>query len=318
MWNEFSRPLRDTVIRRSTGHGWRTAYATAQGHRLSHEDRAVLDFNGKCFVGVFDGHCGSEVAQECVDKLAQLLCAPGVRDDDAKIRATVLAFDEGLRARHVQSGSTCTCAILDRVPTNIDDGSEINVTIVHVGDSRATLYRNEHVMCQTRDHKPDDPEETERIVRAGGHVTHIGGIARTNGNISMSRALGDFDMKTPTNCPMTADPSVYRWRMRRGDVLLLASDGLYEPESNKVIPFPMDIGRDDLGVACMDIVQHALDCKSHDNVTVAMVTIMSELWIDFVPNELVTFAPSLSNALWKLDSFNIITAEREFAKLHSF
>jgi len=39
----------------------------------------------------------------------------------------------------------------------------------------------------SEDHKPEDPSEQERIVKAGGRVTCDG---RVNGGLNLSRALG--------------------------------------------------------------------------------------------------------------------------------
>ena len=49
----------------------------------------------------------------------------------------------------------------------------------------------------TKDHKPDDPEETKRIEKSGGFVslppqTYI---PRVNGQLALSRAFGDFQLK---------------------------------------------------------------------------------------------------------------------------
>lgn len=43
------------------------------------------------------------------------------------------------------------------------------------------------------DHKPEDPPELERIVRANGRVTMDG---RVNGGLNLSRAIGDHAYKT--------------------------------------------------------------------------------------------------------------------------
>lgn len=43
----------------------------------------------------------------------------------------------------------------------------------------------------SEDHKPDNATEKERIEKADGFVS----MGRTNGVISLSRALGDFDYK---------------------------------------------------------------------------------------------------------------------------
>ena len=42
------------------------------------------------------------------------------------------------------------------------------------------------------DHKPDDDLEKKRISQAGGYVTD----GRVNGNLNLSRALGDMEYKS--------------------------------------------------------------------------------------------------------------------------
>ena len=42
------------------------------------------------------------------------------------------------------------------------------------------------------DHRPDINEEKERIFRAGGFITE----GRVNGNLNLSRCLGDFEYKS--------------------------------------------------------------------------------------------------------------------------
>ncbi len=41
------------------------------------------------------------------------------------------------------------------------------------------------------DHKPDDDKEKERILKAGGEVWE----GRVNGNLNLSRAMGDLEYK---------------------------------------------------------------------------------------------------------------------------
>ena len=45
------------------------------------------------------------------------------------------------------------------------------------------------------DHKPAAPDERARIMAAGGFLSEIGGITRVNGNLNLSRAIGDLRYK---------------------------------------------------------------------------------------------------------------------------
>lgn len=59
------------------------------------------------------------------------------------------------------------------------------------GDSRAIACRNGNLVTLSNDHKPNNPEEMDRIYNAGGWVE----FNRVNGNLALSRALGDFLFK---------------------------------------------------------------------------------------------------------------------------
>lgn len=47
----------------------------------------------------------------------------------------------------------------------------------------------------TRDHHPDRDDERSRVESAGGHVSEWGGVARVNGQLAVSRAIGDVYLK---------------------------------------------------------------------------------------------------------------------------
>lgn len=47
----------------------------------------------------------------------------------------------------------------------------------------------------TRDHHPDRDDEKSRVESAGGYVYEWGGVARVNGQLAVSRAIGDLSFK---------------------------------------------------------------------------------------------------------------------------
>lgn len=61
----------------------------------------------------------------------------------------------------------------------------------NVGDSRAIACVAGHVIPLSFDHKPSNEDEAKRINAAGGWVE----LNRVNGNLALSRALGDFVFK---------------------------------------------------------------------------------------------------------------------------
>ena len=70
------------------------------------------------------------------------------------------------------------------------------VYVANAGDSRAVLCDGAgRARPLSVDHKPAAPAEAARIRAAGGFVSSFGGVARVNGNLSLSRAIGDLQYK---------------------------------------------------------------------------------------------------------------------------
>lgn len=67
----------------------------------------------------------------------------------------------------------------------------------NAGDSRGIACRKGQLITLSNDHKPNNPEEMERIYNAGGWVE----FNRVNGNLALSRALGDFLFKRNDTFP---------------------------------------------------------------------------------------------------------------------
>ena len=68
--------------------------------------------------------------------------------------------------------------------------------MMNIGDSRSVVCRKSEVFFATDDHKPTHYSERMRIEKAGGHVSQN----RVNGQLAVSRALGDFEMKRNSTC----------------------------------------------------------------------------------------------------------------------
>ncbi|GMF38850.1 unnamed protein product [Phytophthora fragariaefolia] len=123
-----------------------------------------------------------------------------------------------------------------------------DVFIANVGDSRAVVARyadeeQRYVLhCETKDHKPDDPDECARIERNNGRVFEWGSFRVWLQDVdmpglAMSRSLGDSVAKT---VGVTAEPDVTiveRLQLSSTDpkggerpaaFAVLASDGIWE------------------------------------------------------------------------------------------
>lgn len=47
----------------------------------------------------------------------------------------------------------------------------------------------------TNDHRPDRDDEKSRVQSAGGNISKWAGVARVNGQLAVSRAIGDIHFK---------------------------------------------------------------------------------------------------------------------------
>ncbi|KAH7972697.1 hypothetical protein HPB52_015622 [Rhipicephalus sanguineus] len=181
------------------GNGLRYALASMQGWRVEMEDAHCAMVGLPCgldrwsFFAVFDGHAGARVSAHCAQNLLDAI----IQTDDGNFYGLeiieLVYFAHCLNPLKVEAvgkvdrtGSTAVCALV----------SPSHVYFANCGDSRALLCRNGQPAFTTRDHKPINPGEKERIQRAGGSVM----IQRVNGSLAVSRALGDFEYKQVGPC----------------------------------------------------------------------------------------------------------------------
>ena len=88
------------------------------------------------------------------------------------------------------------------------------LTVANAGDSRAVLCAaGGKVEPLSFDHKPQQEREMNRIMRSGGFINQFG---RVNGNLNLSRSIGDLKYKqvpgiTPAQQMITAEPDILRY-----------------------------------------------------------------------------------------------------------
>ena len=111
---------------------------------------------------------------------------------------------------------------------------------INCGDSRAILItKNKNVIPLSRDHKPEIPEEKQRIESSGGRVDKIFGMGpfrvwfkdEDYPGLAMSRSIGD---KLAHRCGVSDIPEIKEFNLKDIDPLaiIVASDGVWEFMSN--------------------------------------------------------------------------------------
>lgn len=287
-----------------------------QGWRAQMEDDHVIALSlpqapDISLFGVFDGHGGDHVAHYTAKHVQRHLVnaknfasAPRTLESlHAAFREAILALDADLRKQpeftsgHDQSGSTLTMVAI----------TPDAIVCANTGDSRSVLCRGGQAVDLSNDHKPSLDEEKDRIDRAGGHVK----FNRVNGDLAVSRALGDFAYKQRDDLPaeaqaVTALPELKSEpRSADDEFVLLACDGVWDvlssqecctyvsallranerPAAEKAGAAsgadtrhaPAASTRDwDLGAVSEALLDHCLQKGSRDNMSVIIVALNSD------------------------------------------
>lgn len=219
-------------------HGWRSTMEDA--HNI------VPDINGHGIMlfGVYDGHGGSLAAEYLQKVIPSAFKSLQSITDYAQITSILLQVDEDFLATGNDDGAALCIVLgqpwdterdeaivgpLDQISTE-NPHLAIKLVSVNVGDSRAMVIRKSgEFVAITEDHKPNDEKERARIVNAGGFVQSN----RVDGNLALSRAMGDRVYKLNSQLPMEqqkviAVPDFQQHILFRGDVLLVSCDGIFE------------------------------------------------------------------------------------------
>nr|GEX67986.1 probable protein phosphatase 2C 51 [Tanacetum cinerariifolium] len=178
------------------------------------------------FYGVYDGHGGSRVANACRERLFKLLASEiadggeGEMDWDKLMVESFVKMDEEVNESEFvgSMGSTAVVAVV----------SDDEIVVANCGDSRAVLACGGVAVPLSNDHKPDRPDELERIEHSGGRVVNWNGN-RVLGVLATSRSIGDRQLKPY----VIAKPEVIvNKRNDKDEFMILASDGLWDVMSN--------------------------------------------------------------------------------------
>ncbi|KAM7256055.1 hypothetical protein ACFE04_011796 [Oxalis oulophora] len=204
------------------------------------------------FFGVYDGHGGSRVASACRERMHKLVAEEvravgsgsgsgggddggggsgggGVVDWEKVMGVCFEKMDQEVsrcgNGSHDESlintvGSTAVVVVLRK-----DE-----LVVANCGDSRAVLCRAGVPVPLSSDHKPDRPDEMERVEAAGGRVINWNS-SRILGVLATSRSIGDHYLKpfVISEPEVTVSP-----RTSSDNFLILASDGLWDVISNEV------------------------------------------------------------------------------------
>ncbi|CAK9436355.1 uncharacterized protein LODBEIA_P09130 [Lodderomyces beijingensis] len=219
--------------------GKETGHAGGEGQEQEREqevdEEAVVAADGRnsdanhiAFFGVYDGHGGEKAALFAGEHLHHIIKDTAAFKNGDYINALRQGFldcDQAILKdvfmRDDESGCAATSAII--TPKTIACGN--------AGDSRTIMSINGYAKALSYDHKPANEGEKTRITAAGGYVD----MGRVNGNLALSRGLGDFDFKKNADLPaeeqiVTCYPDVilHNINFEEDEFVILACDGIWD------------------------------------------------------------------------------------------
>eukprot|EP00753_Platysulcus_tardus_P020563 PLAT8220.1.p1 GENE.PLAT8220.1~~PLAT8220.1.p1 ORF type:complete len:323 (-),score=138.37 PLAT8220.1:171-1139(-) len=285
MGSFLDKPITEKETGVADGNGLVAAYSSMQGWRVTMEDShsMVIGVPGEptlSFFAVFDGHGGDMVPKYAAEHLLERVMESEawLGDKTAKklgeaLTAGFFTIDDEMRLLpSVKSGedrSGCTAVVGFVTPTHI--------IIANAGDSRSVLYRGGATVPMSEDHKPYLEVEQRRIEAAGGSVT----MRRVNGDLAVSRAMGDFTYKRRDDLPakeqqVSVEPDIrIEERTDADEALVIACDGIWDVMTNdEVGAFLRDAyteGETDNEFLACELLDHCLGKGSRDNMTAMIV-----------------------------------------------
>jgi len=228
------------------------------------------------YYGVYDGHGGKFVSTYLAENLPQFFMDPRIEYPLQKnyVNKIYGLFTKMMKEKYLekatQIGSTCLVVV------HYKENECEYLNILNTGDSRCVLCRNNLEVSLTKDHKPNWPEENQRIKALGGQIKFDGFDWRIR-DLSVSRAFGDFDAE-----PYVVNtPDIYKYKLSVLDkFMVVACDGLWDILSNQdVVNFVLDNCYDmttnkrlskHVDIA-KKLADHAIAKGSTDNVTVIVI-----------------------------------------------
>lgn len=180
-----------------------------------------------------------------------------IEEIDAEFTKLALAYE-------LHAGSTAVVALIY---------NKIHLLVANVGDSKAFICSRKSAKELTEDHNGYRLDERARVEASGGKINfYTNSVPRVNGNLAMTRAIGDVPLK---KYGVIATPEVPDWvnLTSKYEFLVVSSDGIFESLSpQEVCEFIYEAeDHSDLTLLAKQIVQKAFSEGSCDNLSVVLV-----------------------------------------------
>jgi len=269
-------------------------FASEKGNNNYNEDRYTLlkslpEDPTSAFFAIYDGHGGDKASTYCAKHIHTNVVnhSSYANNKSYALKEGFKDTDKGFLRKLEDSGSTANAVLIDL--------SNKKIFCANTGDSRSVLSSKKKAVPLSEDHKPGSTSEKKRIVAASHTVEReqvlVRGkriaIDRVDGQVGVSRAIGDGDFKDlpdapPENQAITCVPDIKERDIGSKDqFIVVACDGVWDVMKNQeVVDYVYKqlysakepVTDDKVTMAAQQLVNYAINHKeSPDNVTAVIV-----------------------------------------------
>lgn len=259
--------------------------ASLTGKRKQNEDKhnIIKNIDGRepnmaklNYYGIYDGHGGKFVSKFLSENFYKYFMDKRTEYPLKKrdVNRAYNFFQDLLRTKYksnaTNTGSTCL-VVLHFIKNNNE-----YLNVLNLGDCRCVVCSNNIAIPLTKDHKPDKPEEENRIKQLGGEIVFDGYDYRIK-DLSVSRSFGDLSAEPYIG----VEPDLFEHMVTSKDkFMIMACDGLWDVmENQEAVDFVLrscyDMKtntriNDKLNMA-KRLADRAIEKGSGDNVSVVVI-----------------------------------------------
>ncbi len=241
------------------------SHYSSSGRRDYNEDffdvKTPTDDNPYYYFGLYDGHGGDFVSKYLKDniKLPQNV-------NIQSLQKMVTDIQDDLTTNHADKIEKCGSTLLACVFGNND------YFTINLGDCRMIADINNKAHQLTRDHKPSDHYEKERINKLNGGSSLLKYDESDDeyrvGALSVSKGIGDLDTKPY----FSHIPAIAQYKLNHNyNKIIMGCDGIWDVVKNQEA---IDhVNTFDVSKQAKELSRLAFKKKSYDNLTAIVINI---------------------------------------------
>lgn len=244
------------------------------------------------FYAVFDGHRGPEAAAFIKNNATRLFIEDSYMPQSTDVDSVVV---KELKDSHRRAFLSADLALANDCYASLSSGTTAITALVlgrcllvaNAGDCRAVLSRKGVAVEMSNDHKTSYLPERQRIEELGAFVDD----GYLNGLLSVTRALGDWDMKIPRGefSALIAEPDFKQVTLTEDDeFLIIACDGVWDVMSSQQAVSLVRRGlrsHNNPQQCAKEVVTEAIRLHTSDNLTVIVICFSSQICINIEPHQ---------------------------------